>query len=298
MSSSLPSASNDYVAPADMRLDRASWDAALTSIGQRLRAAEAIRANFEALIALGTGQALQVISANVAPQLQTVSQTLAQLQADIAAAEDAIADLITGAVPMSSVTGLTAALAAKAATSYVDAGLAAKAASAHNQAIDTITGLQTALDAKAGATHDHTIGAVNGLQAVLDGKAPMSHNHDGVYVKPDVANTFTRHQGFGKVDLGIVGGAVSWDCSVAQTAQLLLSGNAILSAPVNFASGFTYVIEVVQDGTGGRTLSFNSAYKWSNGTPPVITSGAWKRTLLTFYCSTWGDMLGVGAPNY
>lgn len=174
MSSSLPTASNDYAAPADMQLDRASWDAALVSIGQRLRAAEAIRADFEALIALGTGQALQVISATVGPQLQAATASLAQLEADLAAVQDAISSLLAGNVPMSSVVGLNAALAAKAALTYVDAGLAAKAAAAHTQAIDTITGLQAALDAKAGVTHDHTIGAVIGLSAALSAKLPLT----------------------------------------------------------------------------------------------------------------------------
>jgi hypothetical protein len=54
---------------------------------------------------------------------------------------------------------------------------------AHNQAISTITGLQTALDGKAALSHSHIIADVTGLQAALDGKqaagsyAAASHTH-------------------------------------------------------------------------------------------------------------------------
>lgn len=48
---------------------------------------------------------------------------------------------------------------------------------AHNQAISTITGLQTALDGKAATTHAHAISDTTGLQAALDTKASTTHGH-------------------------------------------------------------------------------------------------------------------------
>jgi len=86
-----------------MALSREAWDAALVSIGTRLRALEAIQADFEALIALGTSQALDVIATNVEPQLTAMSAAVAALQADVAEAEDVITALITGSVPASAV---------------------------------------------------------------------------------------------------------------------------------------------------------------------------------------------------
>lgn len=104
MPSLLPSPADDYAAPQDMRLNKAAWDAALVSVGSRLRSLEAVKASFEALIALGTGQALEVIQANVAPQLEALRQALASLEAEIAAAQDQIHDIIVGSVPASAVT--------------------------------------------------------------------------------------------------------------------------------------------------------------------------------------------------
>lgn len=105
MSSSvqLPSPDDDYTAPRESSLTLAFWDAALTSVGRRIRALEAVKANWEELIAIGTGQALEVIAANVEPQLAALTTTINQLKADVALAQDAIASIVTGSVPASAV---------------------------------------------------------------------------------------------------------------------------------------------------------------------------------------------------
>lgn len=53
---------------------------------------------------------------------------------------------------------------------------------AHTQAIGTVTGLQAALDAKAATSHAHVIADTTGLQAAIDGKSATGHTH----VKADV----------------------------------------------------------------------------------------------------------------
>ena len=104
MPSTLPTPSDDYAAPADMELSQATWDAALTSIGARLRALEAVQASWEALVAAGTGQALAAIAANVGPSMTAVTSSLAALRADVADAEDMVTELLAEAVPASRVT--------------------------------------------------------------------------------------------------------------------------------------------------------------------------------------------------
>ncbi len=114
MSSVLPGPADDYTAPDAMDLTEAAWNAAFNSIGTRLRALEGVRADFEGLIAVGTGQALASIAANVEPELVSARAALAQLQADTALAEDIVQQIVTGSVPLSAVDGLATALAAKA----------------------------------------------------------------------------------------------------------------------------------------------------------------------------------------
>ena len=51
-----------------------------------------------------------------------------------------------------------------------------------------------------------------------------------------------------------------------------LGGNRTLAAPSNATAGQTGSIYVIQDGTGGRTLSYNTVYKFVSGVAPTATS--------------------------
>jgi hypothetical protein len=105
-----------------------------------------------------------------------------------------------------------------------------------------------------------------------------------------VANTYTKHQGFGLVTLTDAS-SIAWDVSSAQAARVTLAGNMTLAAPTNAIAGFTYLLEVIQDTTGSRTLAFNSIYKHVGGTPTISTT-ANARDLLTYvYDGTY--MIGV-----
>lgn len=131
MSSSLPSPNDDYTAPERMALNEAAWNAALNSIGARIRALEAVKADFNALIALGTGQALAVIQANVAPQLAALDETILALSAAASAAEDRVATLLAGGgVAIGNVVGLETTLASKATPADISAAINALKGSA------------------------------------------------------------------------------------------------------------------------------------------------------------------------
>ena len=51
-----------------------------------------------------------------------------------------------------------------------------------------------------------------------------------------------------------------------------LGGNRTLAAPSNATTGQTGSIYVVQDGTGSRTLSYNTVWKFLGGSVPVATT--------------------------
>ena len=53
-----------------------------------------------------------------------------------------------------------------------------------------------------------------------------------------------------------------------------LGGNRTLGAPTNLGSGGTYLWIVTQDGTGSRTLAYNSIFKFPGGTAPALTTAA------------------------
>lgn len=79
------------------------------------------------------------------------------------------------------------------------------------------------------------------------------------------------------------GATVNWDTSLGQIATLTLGGNRTMAAPTNLKVQ-SYILHVIQDGTGSRTLTWNSVYKWVAGAPPVLTTTAGARDVFSFIC--------------
>ena len=74
---------------------------------------------------------------------------------------------------------------------------------------------------------------------------------------------------------------VSWDVSANQVTSLTLDGNLILDNPTNQVDGATYIITLIQDGTGTRLLTYGSVYKFPGGTAPTLTTAASAKDILT-----------------
>lgn len=93
------------------------------------------------------------------------------------------------------------------------------------------------------------------------------------------------------------GATIAWDVRAKQSAILTLGTNATLSNPTNMVAGTTYMLVVIQDGTGSRTLGYGTAYKWPGGAAPVLSTAAGSRDVLTFiYDGTY--MLGVAQKAF
>ena len=78
------------------------------------------------------------------------------------------------------------------------------------------------------------------------------------------------------------GATVTWDASTAPVCKLTLGGNRTLSAPTNGATGQFISIAVIQDATGSRTLTWNSAYEFTADTAPTRTTTVSKADLFVF----------------
>ncbi len=73
---------------------------------------------------------------------------------------------------------------------------------------------------------------------------------------------------------------------VGNAFAITLAGNRTLEAPTNVTPGQTGYIYVAQDGTGSRTLAFNSAYIFVSGTAPTMSTGANAIDLLIYNAKT------------
>ena len=97
----------------------------------------------------------------------------------------------------------------------------------------------------------------------------------------DIAQEFTRTQNFNATTL-TDGATISWDAAQNQVTSVTLGGNRTLGAPTNLKDGAVYVLTVIQDSTGSRTLSFNSVFKFHQGSAPTLTTTASARDVLVF----------------
>ena len=70
------------------------------------------------------------------------------------------------------------------------------------------------------------------------------------------------------------GATITIDMATACHHSVTLGGNRTFAAPSNQVVGQSGSIFITQDGTGSRTASFNSAFKFVGGTAPTLTTGA------------------------
>ncbi len=90
----------------------------------------------------------------------------------------------------------------------------------------------------------------------------------------NVTNTFTGAQVSTASALSSASSPVAVDASLSNTFSLTLTQNLTISNPTNLVDGGCYVFRISQDATGGRTLTFSSAFKFPGGTDPTITTTA------------------------
>lgn len=66
--------------------------------------------------------------------------------------------------------------------------------------------------------------------------------------------------------------SIAIDLSAGINFQVTLAGNRSLNNPTNIKTGQTGVVWITQDGSGNRTLSYSSNWKFAGGTQPVLST--------------------------
>lgn len=70
------------------------------------------------------------------------------------------------------------------------------------------------------------------------------------------------------------GTTITPDFTTANNFTVTLGGNRTLANPTSPVAGQSGIIYIVQDGTGSRTLSYGTSWKFSNGFTPTLTTTA------------------------
>ena len=145
--------------------------------------------------------------------------------------------------------------------------------------IDNITGdlfiRNTGDDITIQSNDDLTLSVQNGENAVVaTGNAGVSMYYNnvkhfetsayGVFVTGGANGNTTAHGG----------GTVTFDLSSSAYHFVNMNANSTFAAPINAQIGHSGSIFLTQDGTGSRTGSFNSAFKFVGGTAPTLSTAA------------------------
>jgi hypothetical protein len=105
------------------------------------------------------------------------------------------------------------------------------------------------------------------------GLSSVYYNDGGTLLSAPLADdgVYARQQNFSNGSLTDAA-TIAWDLAAKQSTDVTLGGNRTLANPTHQVNHGRYTLRVIQDGTGGRTLAYGSAYQWPGGTAPVLTA--------------------------
>lgn len=87
------------------------------------------------------------------------------------------------------------------------------------------------------------------------------------------------------------GGTITFDLAASNVHTVTLGGNRTLALS-NASVGQPFVIRLVQDGTGSRTVTWFSTIKWAGSSAPTLTSTASKIDVFGFLVTASGQYDG------
>ena len=136
-------------------------------------------------------------------------------------------------------------------------------------------------------------GFVHVTAGVLDAASVAETGSDNVVraTRPTVKNVAETTQTLSD------GANIAWDMDSGGFATVTITANRQLSNPTNMRNGASYILIVKQDGSGGHTLTYDTAYKWPSGTAPTVAAGVNAISILTFI-SDGTSMFGVGQTAF
>jgi hypothetical protein len=88
---------------------------------------------------------------------------------------------------------------------------------------------------------------------------------------------------------------ITWDGSLGQIATVTLTANRAISNVTNLKVG-TYILHVVQGGTGNNTLQFNLGYRFTGNLQPQLTPNVGARDMFSF-ASDGSRLYGAMIPD-
>jgi hypothetical protein len=96
-------------------------------------------------------------------------------------------------------------------------------------------------------------------------------SNDPIVARTDTLQVFTRAQGSDTVAL-VDAATVAINAGLSNSFALTITADRTMGNPTNLQDGFTYKFRIIQDGTGGWNLAYDSAWKFPGGTLPDFSA--------------------------
>jgi hypothetical protein len=87
------------------------------------------------------------------------------------------------------------------------------------------------------------------------------------------------------------GATVTFDLTTYKKQRVTLGGNRTLALS-NVSAGDTFILSLIQDGTGSRTVTWFSTIKWADGVTPTLTTTINKADVFGFIQTSTNNYYG------
>jgi len=92
--------------------------------------------------------------------------------------------------------------------------------------------------------------------------------------------------------------SITSDFAVGNNFLVTLGGNRTLAAPSNAVAGQSGCIYIIQDGTGSRTLGYNTVFQFVSATVPTLSTGAGDVDMLLYMARSATTIDAVLLKNF
>jgi hypothetical protein len=86
---------------------------------------------------------------------------------------------------------------------------------------------------------------------------------------------------------------IAWNIASGRVATVTIGASRTMGAPTNLKVG-TYILNVIQGGSGNYNLTWNAAFKWTAGVAPTLSTAVGARDIFSFFSdgtSLYGSFL-------
>lgn len=88
------------------------------------------------------------------------------------------------------------------------------------------------------------------------------------------------------------GGTATLDCAAATRHVITMPAGNITIAVTNASTSQPFIVEIIQDVVGSRTVTWFSTIKWTGGSAPTLTTTASKKDTFGFITTSSGNYDG------